>query len=212
MSRLVIGSFAGLPWQPPRVRKSLRHLGIAATWAELVGAEPKLQGFMDEVRAVSGTTWETCSETQWYGWHTRDPRKGLKGRLMRFIGDESPVFFAAYRVLYGSLPICRHCLERDPREADLEYALARRLRAFGIRPVEHQVRTAAGIADVVTPDTVYEVKLRLTRVSLFQAVGQVSVYARELERPRRVIAGRWTPETDSLVPSILKLGIRVIRP
>lgn len=209
MAKLEIGSFAGLPHRPPRIRKSLRGLGIGATWRDLVHAEPKLQAFMDEVRSVPGRTWETCAETQWYGWHTRDPRKGLKGRLARFIGDDSPVFFAAYRALYGSLPLCRHCLERDPLEADLETTLADRLRALGIRPVDRQVRTRSGIADVVTSDTVYEVKLHLTRVALFQAVGQVSVYARELERPRRVIVGQQTHETDRLAAAIRKLGIEV---
>jgi hypothetical protein len=212
MPLIDIGYYAGLPPKPPRIRKSLRDLGIGATWRELVGAEPNLQAFMDEVRSVPGTTWETCAESRWYGWHIRDPRKGLKGRLMRFVGGESPVFFAAYRALYGSMPLCRHCLERDPLEADLEATLTRRLLALGVRPVERQVRTRAGIADIVTASTVYEVKLHLTRVSLFQAVGQVSVYARELERPHRVIIGQWTPETDRLAASIEKLGIRVVRP
>jgi hypothetical protein len=195
--------------KPRQPRKSLRGLGIGATWAELLAAEPRLQAFMDEVRAVPGTTYESCSDGTWYGWNIRNARRGIKARLCRFVGGESPVFFAAYRALYGSLPICRHCLERDPREADLEWALVRRLEGVGIRPIERQVRCRAGIADVVTADTVYEVKLSLTRVSLFQAVGQVSVYARELERQNRVIVGQWTPETDRLAASIRKLGIQV---
>jgi hypothetical protein len=37
----------------------------------------------------------------------------------------------------------------------------------------------------------------------------VSVYARELERPKRVIVGQWTSETDRLAASIRKLGIDV---
>lgn len=192
-----------------RTRKSLRGFGIGATWDELITAEPQLQQFMDEVRSIPGTTWESCPDSVWYGWAIRDPRKGIKGRLGKFIGADTPVFHAAYRALYGSLPICRHCLERDPREADLENALVYRLQRLGIRPIERQVKCRAGIADVVTADTVYEVKLSLTRVSLFQAVGQVSVYARELERPNRVIVGQWTNDTDRLAASIRKLGIAV---
>jgi hypothetical protein len=200
----------GLNDRKPRLpRKSLRGFGIGATWVDLVTAEPKLQDFMDEVRSVLGSTYESCSDGAWYGWNIRNPRRGIKARLRKFMGGESPVFFAAYRALYGSLPLCRHCLERDPREADLEWVLVRRLEGLGIRPIQRQVKCRAGIADVVTPDTVYEVKLSLTRVSLFQAVGQVSVYARELERPKRVIVGQWTPDTDRLAASIRKLGIDV---
>lgn len=193
----------------PRVRASLRDVPITATWDELIAAEPKLERFMDEVMAVEGASWETCTQAVWYGWATRDPRKGIKGRLGRFVGFDSLPFHAAYRALYGSLKTCRHCLERDPREADIEANVAARLKARGIRPVEQQVRTRAGIADIVTPDAVYEVKLSLTRVSLFQAVGQVSVYARELERPNRVIVGQWTNETNRLAASVRKLGIAV---
>jgi len=183
-------------------------VGIWATWPELLAAEPKLQRFMDEILSVEGTTYESCSDATWYGWNS-DPRRGIKGRLARFIGHDSLPFHAAYRALYSSLKTCRHCLERDPREADIEWNIARRLKAQGIRPVETQVRTPGGIADIVTPTTVYEVKLALTRVSLFQAVGQVSLYAPELERPNRIIVGQWTPETDRLATRIRLLGIDV---
>lgn len=194
---------------PSKVRKSLRDVPITATWPDLLAAEPKLQRFMDEILSIEGTSYETCSDATWYGWQLGDPRKGIKGRLARFIGADSLPFHAAYRALYGSLKTCRHCLERDPREADIEWNIAHRLRSQGIRPVETQVRTPAGIADIVTPTTVYEVKLSLTRVSLFQAVGQVSLYARELERPTRIIVGAWTPDTDRLAARIRLLGITV---
>lgn len=189
-------------------RASVRHLDISATWDELVTAEPKLQAFMDEVRAISGTSHASCSDATWYGWNG-DPRRGVKARLRKFLGGESGVFFAAYRALYAMLPICRHCLERDPREADLEAHLVSRLVRLGIRPVDRQVRTGAGIADVVTPDTVYEVKLYLTRVSLFQAVGQVSVYAACLGKPRRVIAGYYAPGTEALIEAVKLAGVEV---
>lgn len=96
---------------PPKVRKSLRHLGISSSWVELLAAEPKLQRFMDEVLSVEGTSYETCTQSVWYGWAARSPRKGIKGRLARFIGMDSPQFWAAYRALYRSLPPCRHCQE-----------------------------------------------------------------------------------------------------
>lgn len=196
------------PWQP-RVRKSLRGLEINATWADLLAAEPRLQAFMDEVMAIKGTSWETCPESLWFGWASRDPRKGIKGRLGAFVGHDSVPFHAAYRALYGSLKTCMHCIERDLLEADIEANVAIRLHRRGIRPVQRQVHCQAGIADIVTADTVYEIKLDLSRSSLFSAIGQVSVYARELERPNRVIVGRQTPETGRLIESVRKLGIKV---
>lgn len=42
MPLIEFGYFAGLPERAPRIRKSLRQLGIGATWAELLTAEPQL--------------------------------------------------------------------------------------------------------------------------------------------------------------------------
>lgn len=68
-------------------------------------------------------------------------------------------------------------------EHELETKLCRALRARGIH-YDRQVRTAFGRADVVTQDTVFEVKLHLTRSTVFAAVGQVTMYAAALNRTR----------------------------
>jgi hypothetical protein len=99
--------------KPRQPRKSLRGLDITATWSDLLTAEPRLQDFMDEILGIPGTSWETCPDAVWYGWQVNDSRRGIKARLRKFVGGELPVFFAAYRALYASMPICRHCLERD---------------------------------------------------------------------------------------------------
>src|SRR5436190_5280465 len=125
-----------------KVRASLRNLDITAKWPELVAAEPKLHAFMDEVRSVAGTTYGSCSDATWYGWNSRLER-GIKWRLRTFMGGESGVFFAAYSALYAMLPLCRHCLERDPREADLEAHLVYRLNRLGVRPIQRQVKNRA---------------------------------------------------------------------
>jgi hypothetical protein len=62
---------------------------------------------------------------------------------------------------------------------------------------ERQVSTGWGRADVVTDDTVYEVKLDLTQSVLFKAIGQVTLYAAALKKPRRVIWGRM-PDSDTM--------------
>lgn len=190
--------------EPP---KRLRHLGYGAKWATLVAAEPRLQPFMDEVKAARGTDRETCLLNRWYGY--TDIKRGIKHRIKRLTGNDTAIYWAVLRELDGQMTkLCRHCMERDPLEADLEWDLAKRLEAAG-ETVGRQVRTPWGRADIVTADTVYEVKLRLTRVSLFQAVGQVMVYAAGLKKPKRVIYGQRTSETDSLVEGVRSLGIEV---
>lgn len=83
---------------------------------------------------------------------------------------------------------------RPQTEQDFEEMLCYLLESEGIS-YRRQVRTGCGIADVVTADTVYEVKLELTRPVLFKALGQVTMYAAALRKPRRVIFGR-QPDSD----------------
>jgi hypothetical protein len=79
----------------------------------------------------------------------------------------------------------------------------------GARSFGGRFGTAAGIADIVTDDAVIEVKLNLTRAALFSAVGQVTVYAAELGRPRRVVFGYRVPGTEKLIDAIRLAGIEV---
>jgi hypothetical protein len=202
-----IGADEMAAWRKKQQRPRLAHLGISATWPELVRAEPRLDALMREVRVLPGLDYDTCSTQRWYGWK-RGAKSGIKHRVKRLCGDDTAVFWAAVRALQGSLRLCRHCLERDPLEADIEWDIARTLKAQG-HDVATQVWTPSGVADVVTEDMVIEVKLWLSRVSMFQAVGQVSVYAAELGRPKRAIVGQATRETASLLAGVRRLGIMV---
>jgi hypothetical protein len=73
-------------------------------------------------------------------------------------------------------------------EREIEEAWCRLLDSQGIA-YRRQVQTSCGVADIVTDDTVYEVKLELNRHSLFKAAGQVTLYAAALRKPRRMIVG-----------------------
>lgn len=94
-------------------------------------------------------------------------------------------------------------------ERELEAAYARDLEREG-ETVRRQVRTEAGIADIVTDDAVIEVKLRLTRTALFSAAGQVTAYAICLKKPRRRVFGYFVPGTQALISSMEASGIDVI--
>lgn len=60
-------------------------------------------------------------------------------------------------------------------EHDIESILCEELERKGLS-FERQVRTRVGIADVVTADTIFEVKKSLTRTILFHAMGQLYTY------------------------------------
>jgi hypothetical protein len=64
-------------------------------------------------------------------------------------------------------------------EAEFEARFVAHLRAQGIM-VERQVACIAGIADVVTDSTIYEIKLLLSKSELFRAIGQVLFYRQSL--------------------------------
>lgn len=73
-----------------------------------------------------------------------------------------------------------------------------------------QVRITTGIADVVTPDSVVEVKRFLTGPAVRQAVGQITMYRAELGVPFAVIAGIPTSKTYDILPFVLGIGINVL--
>jgi hypothetical protein len=95
------------------------------------------------------------------------------------------------------------------RESELEEAYARNLTRAGLN-VRRQVRTSAGIADIVTDDSVIEVKLWLTRSALLSAAGQVTAYAAVLNKPRRVIFGYEAGASGGLTDALRLSGIEIV--
>jgi hypothetical protein len=67
-----------------------------------------------------------------------------------------------------------HELPND-KEKRLELEFGKSLSGQGI-PVQHQVRCEHGIADIVTPDAIYEVKASLSRGNIYRAASQVLLY------------------------------------
>lgn len=96
-------------------------------------------------------------------------------------------------------------------EQEIEEALCLDLARSGVE-AQRQVRLRCGVADVMTPDAIYEVKAALTRDSIVQAVGQLSIYRAEADdgHPwRLIVVGRETRETAALLPTLAKLGVEV---
>ena len=96
-------------------------------------------------------------------------------------------------------------------ERETEDALVAELTEAGVA-VMRQVRVATGVIDVLTPDTIYEVKTFLTRESIFEAIGQLMIYqAGRGDGPplRLVVYGRATRETAFLVPVLAGIGVEV---
>ncbi len=95
-------------------------------------------------------------------------------------------------------------------ERSIEMQLAQELRQAG-HVVKRQHRCAAGIADIVTEEAIYEIKHRLNRNQLFEAVGQVLVYRKAIDPSLRpVIVGRLDRDTGNLIACIGELGIETI--
>ena len=98
------------------------------------------------------------------------------------------------------------------RERDVVATLVTDLRRANV-PVAREVKCAAGVADVVTPDAVYEVELLLSRDVLFHALGQVLLYRAALDHGKRaVIVGLHDPSSPvtALLPFVQQLGVEVM--
>lgn len=103
-------------------------------------------------------------------------------------------------------------LETENRltEAKIEDWLVKKLESEG-EQVQRQVNTGAGIADVVTSSSIYEVKLKLTPASIFSAVGQLMIYRQSYNHDAKLyIVGRVSADTERLRKLVKRLGIEVI--
>jgi hypothetical protein len=95
-------------------------------------------------------------------------------------------------------------------ERSVEAQLADDLRQAG-HIVKRQQHCAAGRADIVTEEAIYEIKHRLTRNQMFEAVGQVLTYRQAIDpNLRPVIVGRPDRETRDLIAPVAALGVEVI--
>jgi hypothetical protein len=96
------------------------------------------------------------------------------------------------------------------QERHVEDNLVETLEADG-RHVRRQVQCYAGIADVVTEEAIYEVKLDLSRPNIFQAVGQVLLYRQAINpNLKPYIAGRDSYDNGQLLSFCEELGIGVV--
>jgi hypothetical protein len=71
-------------------------------------------------------------------------------------------------------------------EADFETLACRELEKQGI-PYRRQVRCPVGVADIVDPKFVYELKVQPDRNNIYCAVGQAILYAQTLKRKPCVV-------------------------
>lgn len=94
-------------------------------------------------------------------------------------------------------------------EKELEDEVCQLLSKTGQTP-RRQVRLHSGIADIVTETAVYELKDRLTRASLFEAIGQVLVYRQEINpNLNAVIVARPGENVRPIISMAYELGIEV---
>jgi hypothetical protein len=105
--------------------------------------------------------------------------------------------------LFSDKKIAKQILEEQIVEALIE-----RLKNQGIS-AEPNVTCRAGIADIVTPSAIYEVKLWLTRDTLFEAIGQVLLYKQSIDLSRQAIIVGVNSGVESLIPIVKEIGIDV---
>lgn len=101
-------------------------------------------------------------------------------------------------------------------EKKLEALIGKSLEDQGIS-VRYQVPCSAGIADIVTPDAIYEVKTDLYSNKLFEAIGQVLIYRQLINPSARVFVagyahkgGRFAGQTASIQEAAKALRIELL--
>ena len=101
-------------------------------------------------------------------------------------------------------------------EEDLQRAVVAYLRGLpGGEEVKEKVSCSAGVADIVTPDAVYELKERLDRSKWFESFGQALCYrdaldALRMKRPVIVCGSFYERTHEDLEPQEIKYGLQVL--
>ena len=95
-------------------------------------------------------------------------------------------------------------------EKKIERAFGKQLESQGI-PVQYQVPCAYGQADIVTPDTIYEVKAFLDKKSLHEAIGQVLAYRACINPAAKAVVVGGKPKRGSVHMQLAQaVGVAVI--
>jgi len=141
----------------------------------------------------------------------------FKQHCIAFIDNEPEVGWIFHTIILPNktksckniASIFRHKeIPEEIREKKIENTLIKRLKKQGI-PAEPQFRCSAGIADIVTPFAIYEIKLRLTRDSLFHAIGQVLLYRESIDPSLQAIVVGVNSGIEDLIPIAKKIGVEV---
>lgn len=103
----------------------------------------------------------------------------------------------------------RHIAKSLHLETWLEMQICSRLFA-GNRHFQRQVPTDCGIADIVTSESVIEVKLHLRRDNTFKAIGQVIAYRNAIDSSKQAIIVAKSMNVESKTIASFVPGVRVI--
>lgn len=96
-------------------------------------------------------------------------------------------------------------------EKKLEDAIMAGLQNRGV-PCQRQVCVPSGVVDILTPDSIVEMKVLLNRKTMREAFVQLYLYRLEVRptRPHLVIVGLHTKETTKVAKLFTKLGITTV--
>lgn len=99
---------------------------------------------------------------------------------------------------------------RKQIEKDIEVAFSERLKQQDIE-VRRQVRCPSGIADIVTPNAIYEVKAELTHRELRHAIAQVLSYRVYINPTAKVYVIGCKPKKEEIMYDLTEaLGVEII--
>jgi len=141
--------------------------------------------------------------------------------LAEFLHNSEPIMELPYK-LPAELSGATESISESIYEAEIEARIKEKIVERAILnqlflcgdDVHSQIKLKHGIADIIEygTNTIYEVKAVLNRASIFNAIGQLMVYASCMENPsdwKLAIAGIDHPDIQSMKPELEKIGIMV---
>jgi hypothetical protein len=99
--------------------------------------------------------------------------------------------------------------KKPKNKRDIEEALLIKLIRKGKENVQRQVVCEGGKIDLMTEDSIYEIKYRLSRDSIQKAIGLLLTYHEYYPEKQMIMTGIESIDTKSFVPILKKVNIKL---
>ncbi len=129
--------------------------------------------------------------------------KDQEEKAISWLSDQREIYTREYYSTVGGKR------KKPKNERDIEEALLMKLIRKGKKNIQRKVGCEGGKINLLTEDSIYEIKYRLSRDNIQKAIGQLLTYHEFYPEKRMIVTGIESIDTKSFVPILKKINIKL---